>query len=93
MLPLQGFAPAVVAEVIRRQPLSAGKATFAWTVAVGPAISRATSVELRDGVLYVTPKDARWATEVDRAAPTILKRVQVLLGAEAVTALRLRHFS
>ena len=91
MLPLQGFATAVVADVIRRQPPSPGKTTFAWTVAVGPAISRATSVELRSGVLYVTPKDARWATEVERASATILKRVQVLLGEDAVTALRLRH--
>ena len=93
MLPLQGFATAVVAEVIRRQPLTPAKATFAWSVAVGAAISRATSVDLRDGVLYVTPRDARWATEVDRAAPTILKRIQVLLGADTVTALRVRHLS
>jgi predicted nucleic acid-binding Zn ribbon protein len=93
MLPLHGFATAVVADVIRRQPLSAGKTTFAWTIAVGPAVSRATSVELRDGVLHVTAKDARWATEVDRAAPTILHRVQVLLGANTVTALRVRTCS
>lgn len=93
MLPLQAFATSVVAEVIRRQPLSAGKIAFAWTVAVGPAIARATSVDLRDGVLYVTPKDARWATEVDRATPTILKRVQVLLGADAITDLRVGRVS
>jgi predicted nucleic acid-binding Zn ribbon protein len=92
MVPLHGFATGVVADVIRRQPLSAAKASFAWTVAVGPAISRATAVELRDRTLHVTPKDARWATEVDRAAETILKRVQVLLGADAVTALRVRTF-
>ena len=93
MLPLQGFATRVVADVIRRQPLTPGKATFAWSVAVGPAIARATSVELRGGVLYVTPKDARWAKEVDRAADTILTRVQALLGADSVTALRVRHLS
>lgn len=93
MLPLQGFATTVVADVIRRQPLSPGKTSLAWTVAVGPAISRATSVELRDGILYVTPKDARWAAEVDRAAGTILARVQALLGAGLVTALRLRSLS
>ena len=91
MLPLQGFATAVVADVIRRQPLSPAKTTFAWTVAVGPAMARATTVELRDRILYVTPKDARWATEVGRAGDTILKRVQVLLGPDHVTALRLRN--
>ena len=90
MLPLQSFATTVVADVIRRQPLSPAKITFAWTVAVGPAIARATSVDLRDAVLCVTPKDARWATEVERAAPTILKRVQVLLGADVITDLRVR---
>lgn len=93
MLPLQAFATSVAADVIRRQPLSPGKITFAWTVAVGPAIARATTVDLRDGILYVTPKDARWATEVDRATPTILKRVQVLLGADAITALRVSSLS
>ena len=90
MLPLQGFAANVVAQVIRRQPLSPAKTAFAWNVAVGPAISRASTVDLRDGVLYITPRDARWATEIDRAAATILARVQLLLGAEAVTAIRVR---
>ena len=93
MLPLHGFATTVVAEVIRRQPQSPAKTSFAWGVAVGPAISRASSVDLRDGILYVTPKDARWATEIDRAAATILPRVQLLLGAGAVTALRVRSVS
>jgi predicted nucleic acid-binding Zn ribbon protein len=91
MLPLQRFATAVVADVIRRQPLSPAKASFAWSVAVGPAIARASSVELRDAVLYVTPKDARWAREIERAADTILARVQILLGAESVIDLQVRH--
>ena len=90
MLPLEGFAANVVAQVIRRQPLSPAKATFAWNVAVGPAMSRASTVDLRDGILYVTPKDARWATEIERAAATILSRVQLLLGTDAVTAVRVR---
>jgi predicted nucleic acid-binding Zn ribbon protein len=90
MLPLQNIATGVVADIIRRQPMSPGKVTFVWTTAVGAALARATTVELRDGLLLVTPRDARWATEVDRAAPTILRRVQILLGADAVTALRVR---
>ena len=91
MLPLQGFATTVVAEVIRRQPLTPAKTAFAWSVAVGPAIARATTVELRDRTLHVTPRDARWAKEVDRAAATILSRVQVLLGADIVTGLRVQN--
>ena len=90
MLPLQGFAANVVAQVIRRQPLSPAKTAFAWNVAVGAAMSRASTVDLRGGILYVTPKDARWATEIERATETILTRVQLLLGADAVTAVRVR---
>ena len=91
MLPLHGFATGVVADVIRRQPLTPAKTAFAWGVAVGPALARASSVELRDSVLYVTPRDARWAKEIERAAATILARVQILLGAESVIDLQVRH--
>ena len=91
MRPLQGFATGVVAELIRRQPASPGKTTFVWTTAVGPALSRAATVELRDRVLYVTPKDARWAREIERAADTILARVQILLGADSVIDLEVRQ--
>jgi predicted nucleic acid-binding Zn ribbon protein len=94
MVPLQGLATAVIADAIRRQPASPARTTFAWTVAVGPALSRATSsVELRDRVLYITPKDAHWRKEFERAAPTILARVQVLLGADTVSYLKVRPLS
>ena len=92
MLPLQGFATGVIADVLRRQPSSPGKTQFVWTAAVGPALARATSaVELRDRVLYVTPKDARWAREIERAADTILARLKILLGADSVIDLQVRH--
>ena len=44
MRPIQQFTPAVLAEVIRRQPPSEGRTTLAWQVAVGAAIARATTV-------------------------------------------------
>ena len=81
MVPLQNFATGVLAEVIRRQPPSAARTTFAWTVAVGPALSRSTTVLLTDGVLMVRARDPRWAKEVERATDTILKRMRQLLGA------------
>lgn len=83
MVPLQQFAPAVLAQVIRRQPPSRERTAFAWQLAVGPALARATSIELLDGVLTVRSADPRWAAEIDRAAGTILARLQHLLGPSA----------
>jgi predicted nucleic acid-binding Zn ribbon protein len=85
--PLQTFAAAVLAETLRRQPASKERTAFAWSLAVGPAMSRATTVELSGAVLNVTARDERWADEVRRARPTILARLQQLLGREAIGAL------
>lgn len=87
MEPLQSFATGVLAETIRRQPPSAARTSFAWSVAVGPALARVTAVILRDGVLRVSPRDARWGREIERARDTILERVRLLLGRDAVTDL------
>ena len=87
MLPLQGIATGVIAEIIRRQPLSPEKTTFAWSVAVGPALARATSVELRNHNLIVMARDTRWQREIERARDTILARLQLLLGADVVKGL------
>jgi Dna[CI] antecedent, DciA len=84
MVPLQNFATGVIAEVVRRQPPSPGRTTFAWTVAVGPALARSATVTLDGQVLRVRPRDARWAREIERLAPTILPRMQHLLGRESV---------
>jgi predicted nucleic acid-binding Zn ribbon protein len=86
--PLQSFSATVLAEVIRRQPASSARTTFAWSVAAGPVMARAASVEARGGVLVVTPKDARWAREIERSSATLLERVQALLGRE-VTSLHI----
>jgi len=84
MLPVQTIAASVMAELLRRQPASKERTAFAWSIAVGPALSRATTVELRHARLFVTARDPRWALEIERATETILKRVQLLLGPEAV---------
>ena len=88
MIPIQHFSGGVLAEIVRRQPPSAERTAFAWQIAVGPAVARTTTVEVIDGVLSVTARDAQWGREVDRAAPTILPRMQHLLGAQAVTSLK-----
>jgi len=81
----------VVAEIIRRQPASKEKTTFAWSVAVGPAIARATTVDLDRGLLYVRAKDVRWAREIERARDTVIERLQQLLGPDAPRDLRVLH--
>ena len=77
---LSQFLPAVVADIIRRQPASPERTAFAWSVAVGPALARVTTVELRDRTLIATARDPRWAREIERASGTILTRVRRLLG-------------
>ena len=78
--PLHEFAPAVLAEIIRRQPASQARTAFAWSVAVGTALARVTTVELRGRTLIATARDPRWAKEIDRARDTILARVRQLVG-------------
>jgi predicted nucleic acid-binding Zn ribbon protein len=85
--PLQSFAPAVLAEIIRRQPASKERTNFAWSVAVGPALARVTTVELRNRNMIVCARDAQWARELERARDTILPRLQMLLGPDTVKGL------
>lgn len=87
MQAVQSFAPAVLAEIIRRQPASKARTDFAWSVAVGPALARVTTVELRNHNLIVCARDVQWARELERARDTILPRLQMLLGRETVKGL------
>ncbi len=82
MRPVQDVASSVLAEIVRRQPASRERTEFAWSIAVGPALARATTIELREGILYVTPKDSRWPREIERARQTIVERLNGLLGDE-----------
>jgi hypothetical protein len=88
MLPIQQFTPAILAEVLRRQPPSPARTQFAWQLAVGPALARVTSVELAAGTLTVRASDPRWLSEVTRAKPVVLARLQRLLGPEEVVRIR-----
>ena len=72
--------PGAIVALLRDAPLSAGKVTFAWNAAVGPAVQRATSVHLENGVLLVDAASPQWAREVLRSTPIILRRLQPLLG-------------
>ena len=90
MRSIQTFAGGVLAEVVRRQPPSPARTTFAWQLAVGPALARMTSVELEGTTLRVTAIDTRWLKEIERARAGILPKLQSLLGAEAVIRISTR---
>ena len=89
MQSVQTIVPSVLAEIIRRQPSSRGRTTFAWSAAVGTTLARATSVDLSGTTLRVTARDARWARELERNREVILGRLQHLLGPAAVTTLEI----
>ena len=73
-----------LASILRRAPLTPEKVAFSWRTAVGPAVDKVTTVELRDGVLYVRAKDAAWQREVERSAALIRSRLDRLLGDRVV---------
>ena len=83
--------PGALVELLRRQPLSPGKVQFAWGLAVGPAVQRATSVRLESGKLLVDAVDAQWSREIRRSTGVILPRLRSMLGPDAVSAIEVRQ--
>jgi predicted nucleic acid-binding Zn ribbon protein len=82
MFPIQSVSPAVLAEILRRQPASAARTSLAWQIVVGRALARVTTVELDGGVLHVHARDPRWLREIRDARQQVLLRLQHLLGPE-----------
>ena len=61
MRSIQSYMPSVVIDLIRKQPMSTAKVAFAWRMAVGPAVERATSTRLReDRTLEVSAEGTHW---------------------------------
>lgn len=90
MVPVAEVIPDALAAVLRNAPQTPEKVAFAWRLTVGPALDRATTIELRDAVLYVRAKDPAWRREVERSAPLIRRRLQALLGADVLRRLDVR---
>ena len=90
MRSLQSFVGNVLTQIVQRQPPSSARTTFAWQLVVGPALARVTSVELDGTTLRVRSADPRWLKEVERARASILPKLQVLLGADAVAKINVR---
>ena len=84
MIQVHRFMPDVLAEILSRAPLSEEKVAFAWRAAVGPAVHRVTTIELRDRILRVRTRDASWQREIERSASVIRARLDALLGAGVV---------
>lgn len=72
--------PKVLADVLRKAPLTPEKVAFAWRAAVGPAMDHATTIDLQDRVLRVRVGDAAWQREIERSIILIRARLDALLG-------------
>lgn len=75
--------------MLAQQPMTPGKLQFAWRAAVGPALARASSVELRGARVVVHMTSPEWAREIERSRPMILARLRLLLGQDAITRIDL----
>lgn len=75
------FGSSVLAEAIRRQPLTPGKVGLAWQIAAGPKLARAAQPELQGATtIRLRAQDVRWAAELDRSRALLLDRLKALLG-------------
>jgi hypothetical protein len=83
------FGASVVADAIRRQPLSPGKVGLAWQMAAGPQLARASQARYASEAgspltITVHARDPRWGAEIERLRPMLTDRLAMLLGS-AVT--------
>jgi hypothetical protein len=81
--------PEALVEILRAAPLTPEKVAFAWRAAVGPAIDKVTTVELRGRVLHVCAKDTTWQREVERSMGMVRSRLEALLGTAVVADIRI----
>lgn len=85
MIKVNQVMPAVVAEVIRKAPLTDEKVAFAWRLTVGPALAKATTVRLgSNGILYVKAESPAWSDAVGKSLGLIRSRLAHYLGDSAV---------
>jgi hypothetical protein len=80
VIPVHRVIPHALAAVLEKAPLTPEKIAFAWRMAVGPAIDKATTIELQGRELRVRVKDQAWQREVERSASLICARLRELLG-------------
>ena len=82
--------PAVLADVIRKAPLTDEKVAFAWRLAVGPAVDKATTVRLApNGILYVKADAPAWNDAIGKSLGLIRSRLAHFLGETTVKSVDL----
>jgi len=83
--PLHSTAPSALRALLVGQPTTPAKVAFAWKMAAGPALARAsTPVWSAEGTLYVRASTDAWRQELRRAKPILLDRLGGLLGKDVV---------
>ena len=91
MIQANKVLPAIVAEVVRKAPLTDEKVAFAWRLAVGPATAKATTVRLgSDGTLHVKADAPAWNEAIRKSVGVIRSRLAHFLGEEAVKQISYR---
>ena len=87
MIPVHQIMPQALAVVLREAPLTSDKIAFAWRTAVGPAVERVTTIELKGQILHVQTRDAAWRREIERSAGIVCRKLKTLLGDDVVRGL------
>jgi len=89
--PLHATAGPALRTILDGQPTTPAKVTFAWQIAAGAALARATTCTWStDGTLTVRASNESWRREVRRARPLLVARLNSLLGAGVVDRLDIR---
>ena len=87
---LHNAASHAVRRLLAGQPTTPAKIAFAWKIAAGQAMSRATETALSaDGVLVVRARTEAWHREVRVARALLLRRLQDLLGPGVIARLKI----
>ena len=84
MEPLRTASARALQTLLNDQPVTAAKVAFAWQIAAGPALARATTTAFGDGILRVRARDVAWQREAARAKPIVAPRLEQLLGAGVI---------
>jgi hypothetical protein len=90
MEPLSTTENAALRRVLESQPTTPAKVAFAWRMAAGLALGRATTIEWRpEGVLRIRASGDAWRREVRSARGVLLRRMQDLLGGDVIARIEI----
>ena len=83
--PLNRAATRALRTLLSGQPNTTAKVAFAWTIAAGAALGRAsTPTWSADGTLVVRAANEHWRREITRGRAVIAERLSELLGPDVV---------